>query len=530
MNFRTTIVLLVVLAGAGVYLTVSKLWSGKNADTSAQASGARSGAGGGKLIDADSTDITRVAITPAEGKPIVLSKADGKWRILQPVNAPAESFQADELVRQLLGMQSRGQLGTDKLASTGLDHPHFAVEMTGKSGKVYKLSVGDKSEIGDTLYVRIDDGDKLEIVASSVYDQLDKPAKDYRSKKLVDASQDQIRQLAITRGGKTIRLEKPQNEWQIVEPKKMPADSTAVSDLLFAITGLNAVEFVDKPGAPQQYGLNRPLTTVWFSTAPPSTQPATAPATQAGGSKIEFGAYEDILKRNVYAAVSDGPVATVATVAKSSMDSFDKTPLDLRDKKVLDIDAAHVASLTLAVDRAATTQPTSQPAGQYEYTIVRRREAAAIGPQFGPAAATRAATQPAVAATQPTTQPIAATEPTTQPAVAATQPVSKWAFESGNRGEADEGQIDDLLNALHPLRAEKFVDKSPATQPAGTYTLTIRVGPPNGHGPQDYRLRFTSPGPTGSAIGSYEDLIFELDRSILEKLDGDFKTKKSSTP
>jgi len=527
MNFRTTIVLLVLLAGAAVYLTVSKLWSGKGAETSTQASGAQSAAGGGKLIDADSSDITRVAITPAEGKPIVLSKADGKWRILQPVNAPAEAFQADELVRQLLGIQSRGQLGTDKLASTGFDHPHFVVEMTGKSGKVYRLSVGDKSEIGDTLYVRINDGDKLDIVASSVYDQLDKPAKDYRSKKLVDASQDQIRQLAITRGGKTIRLEKPQNEWQIVEPKKMPADSTAVSDLLFAITGLNAVEFVDKPGALQQYGLNRPLTTVWFSTAPLSTQPATAPTTQIGGTTIEFGAYEDILKRNVYAAVSDGPVATVA---KSSMDSFDKAPLDLRDKKVLDIDAAHVESFTLAVDRAATTQPTTQPARQYEYTIVRRREAAVVGPQFGPAVPTQAATQPALAATQPTTQPVAATEPATLPAVAATQPVSKWAFESSNRGEADEGQIDDLLNALHPLRAEKFVDKSPATQPAGTYLLTVRVGPANGHGPQDYTLRFNSPGPTGSATGSYEDLIFELDRSILEKLDGDFKTKKSSTP
>lgn len=526
MNFRTTIVLLVVLAGAGAYLAATKLWTGKNAEISSQSSIAQSESGGRKLIDADSANITRVTITPADGKPIVLTKSDGKWQLLQPVSAPAESFQADELVRQIVAIQSRGQLGTDKLTSTGLDHPHFIVEMTANGGKTYRLAVGDKSEIGDTLYVRLNDGDKLDIVPSSIYDQLDKPAKDYRGKKLIDVSQDQIRQLSITRGGKTIRLEKPQSDWEIVAPKKMPADSTAVSDLLFAITGLNAVEFVDKPGASQQYGLDRPLTTVWFSTAAPSTQPATAPASQPAGTTIEFGAFDDILKRNVYATVTGGPVATVA---KSSMDSFDKTALDLRDKKVVDIDPAHVESVILAVNRPATTQPTTQPAKQYEYTIVRRRESATVGPQLGPAAPLQPTTRPAIASTEPATLPAAATQPATAPAVAATQPVSKWAFESGNRGDADQGQVDDLLNALHPLRAEKFVEKSPATQPAATYTLTVHVGPASGHGPQDYTLRFTSPGPTGNAIGSYDDVTFELDRSILDKLDGDFKTKKSSS-
>jgi hypothetical protein len=87
-----------------------------------------------------------------------------------------------------------------------------------------------------------------------------------------------------------------------------------------------------------------------------------------------------------------------------------------------------------------------------------------------------------------------------------------------------------LLDTLHPLRAEKYPEKSSSSQPAGTYTLTVHVGPANGQGPQTYTIRFTNPGPTGPAIGSYNDLIFEVDRSILEKLEGDFKTKKATPP
>jgi hypothetical protein len=141
-----------------------------------------------------------------------------------------------------------------------------------------------------------------------------------------------------------------------------------------------------------------------------------------------------------------------------------------------------------------------------------------------PPATQPAATQPAVASTEPATQPaIASTEPATQPAVASTQPASKWTIESGGSGDANEAQVDTLLAALHPLQATKYLEKAPTTQPAATYILTVHVGPANGKGPQDYTLRFTDPGATAPVIGSNDELLFELDRAIVEKLDVKFK-------
>ena len=506
MNFKTTIFLLVLLAAAGVYLGVSHLGKSSEENAPAQKSTA-------KLIDADSNDVTRILVTPADGKQMVLEKTGATWRMLEPVNAPADTFNVEDLARQLTGLQSRGELKTDKLTSSGLEHPRYSVELTAK-GKAYKLALGDKNEIGDTLYARLNDRDKIDIVPSAVYDQLKKPAKTYRSTKLVNVSTDQVRQLAFTRLGKMTKLEKQGNDWQVIEPTKMPADSTAVSDLLFAITGLNAAEFVEGQSTSQSYGLDNPATTVWFSTIAPSTQPTTSAATQPAGTEIKFGSFDDILKSNVYATIGGGPVVKVSA---TTVQSFNKTPLDLRDKKVVDIDPAHVENFTLSVDRPATTQPTTQPADQHEYAIARRKESTPVlGPTLAPP------TQPA--STHPTTQPLASTQPV------ATQPASKWVFQSGGNGDADEGQVQALLDGLHPLRAEKYHEKNPATLPAGSYTLTVHSGPSGGHGGQDCTIRFTSPGATGPAVGSYNDLIFDLDRSILEKLEGDFKTKKAAPP
>jgi hypothetical protein len=517
MNFRTTLVLLilVVAAGIAVYITQQRTSSQTEQPTPGNEH---------KLTDLDSKDITRVAITNAEGKKTVLEKSGANWKLVEPVKAEAKSFEVDTLVNDIAGLQSRGQVDESQKAAGGLDHPSFVVELTGKNGKVTKLQVGDKQPVGDTLLVLLDDRKKPDVVSTSLYTNLDKPASNYRKAQLAEVSQDQIKQLTINKGKSTIKLEKSGAEWRITEPKAMPADSAAVSDLLFAITGLNATEFVSEDASKAaNYGLTHPKITVSYSTQAPTTQPATNPTTQGSTAPttqpanvvtIKFGDYEDLLKRNIFAEVDQGPIAKVTA---SSETSFDKLALDLRNKEVVNIDPEKVQRLTLQINTAATTQPTTKPADLREFTIERiKEEPAVLGPMLP---TTQPTTQPAVASTQPTTQP--STQPalaTTQPA---TQPASKWFFASGGQGDADEGQVTALLTSLHPLRAEKYLESSPTTQPSGSYNLTIHTA--DG---ADFQLRFTDPGNSVKLIGSYNDLTFELDRTLVEKLTGDFKTKK----
>lgn len=486
MNFKTTIALIVILAGVGVYLFVNRSGENPAASTSTPAESK-------KLIDIPADDVTKLTITPAAGKTVAFEKTGGDWKIVEPIKAEADKFSVDELVRDIVGIESRGQLDADKKADNGLDHPPYTVQITGKD-KTVKLLVGDKPPLGDTLAVMIEGQDKPEIVDGSLYGKLDKKVSTYRKTKLIDTASDQIRQVRIVRGKQTLVLQKNGSDWQIVEPTKMPADSSSVENILFAITGLNANGF-DDDDTPADTGLVKPRLTVWFSTAAPSTQPTTGPATS--GTTIKIGGYEDVTNKNVFAMVDNGPIAKVAA---STLDSFKKAPLELRDKAVLNIDPDRVDHFTLTVNKPSTTQPTTQPAVSREYTVERRKVETAFGPS------------------------LPGTAPTTKPA--ATQPSSKWIFKSG--GEADDTAVSTLLGAVHPLNAQKFLPDASAatTQPVATYVLTISAGPGAGTGPSEHVLSVTDPGAEKPLIGTCDGLTFELDRSLAKTLETDVHPTK----
>ena len=535
MNFRTTIVLLVLLAIGGAFLFVAN----RHPETPGSSQTAFD-MKGKKLFDQKADDINKLTIRSADAgaRPIVLDKKDGTWSLAQPVAWQADSFETQSLVDAIVGLRSQGGVDLDSanLSSTGLDHPRYTIEAIDSTGKSLKLDVGNRSALGNDLYVKVGDDKSGQLVAGgTITDKLDKGldklADTLRDKQLLKITSTTARQLDLARKGQTLAMVKEGLDWRIVAPHPAPADSSAVSDLLFNVTNLRADAFID-PGSPDvsDAEFDRPKATVFLSANGPGTQPAsTRPAaTQPAGTTIIFGQFASVDRDKIYVKVSDPPIIARVPMTQSTLDRItEASVLTLRDKKVLDIDPAHVTGFTLSIDRAATTQPATRPAEQVEYTIARRKETRTLGPSL-PAGLPAATTQPAstqMATTEPATQPaVATTQPAaTQPALASTQPASKWEIQSGGSGDANDASVDALLAALHPLQATKFVESAPTTRPSGSYTLTVHVGPANGHGPEDHVLKFTSPGATGDVTGSYEDLTFEVDRSILDKLDAKMK-------
>src|SRR3954469_20630948 len=102
MNFKTTVILLVLLLGVGTYVVIDRLAS-RNRDGVEAVENPR------RLFDVkDKDDVTSLTIKPADGGEIRLEKqADNKWKMTKPVEAPAESWQVDGLVRELVELESR---------------------------------------------------------------------------------------------------------------------------------------------------------------------------------------------------------------------------------------------------------------------------------------------------------------------------------------------------------------------------------------------------------------------------------------
>lgn len=518
MNFKTTLVLIVLLAVAAIALFVTN----KSRDT--DTADATATGDGKKLIDVTSDQVTKVTVTPSIGDTFTLEKSGADWRLTAPVSAPAETFEVDSLLRAVTEARSQGAIeGADSTSSaTGLSLPSYRVELTADS-KTHTLNVGARSAVGGNVYVALGDEKDVHVTAVSLADQLEKPQSDYRKTQLVDMQSNEVKQLVVTDGtGKvTVRAEKRGEEWQLVEPTRMPAEKTEIDDMIFAATGLRAVEFVsESPADAPKYQLNTPQLTVALSTEAPATQPATQPASApASGKTIVFGRHDDIRKQNVYTIVSGSP--SIAKVAATVLESFDVKPLELRDKRAVTIDPEQVSKLSFTADVAATTQPTSRPASKREVAVQRRVSAGQ------PASAGGSASAPS--ATAPTTTPSpATTQAATQPAPA--PDLSTWELVSDLTGEASDQKVNAILTALHPLRATAYLESVPMTQaaPAATYTINVTTASAGGANVAQHEIRLIDRGNDQPLLGEYNGLVFELDRAILRLLEGEFT--KGSAP
>src|SRR5262245_41699336 len=135
MNFKTTLILLIALILVGGYIIVDR-YVGRDKEPT-ETSDTK------KLFDIKKAeDVTSVTIKPAEGSEVVLAKVNDKWRMTKPVDAAAEAFEVDSLVRDLVNLESTAQMDVAK--APGLDKPRYNIELSAKGGKSIRFKIGDK--------------------------------------------------------------------------------------------------------------------------------------------------------------------------------------------------------------------------------------------------------------------------------------------------------------------------------------------------------------------------------------------------
>jgi len=484
MNYKTTLILLaaLIIVGLAVFFTT------RNPRSEEQPPAEK------KLLSLASADITKISITTPDSKHLLLIKSGNDWKLEEPVKAPAQNFAVEDLLRSLTDLKSRGAVGSD--VQTGVDQPRYQVELTDKSGKTEKLSVGRHEEIADHVYVKLNDDPKVQVVDAEIDSTLNKPIDDYRQMRLFDnLGAAQIQQLTLSRPTEKITLSKSNDgKWTMTQPASMPVESFEVQSMLNTLTGLRAAEFVDQPQSPTSYQFANPRLTVTFAatTQPASTQPS---ATQpAQSTTITFGRYDDIQKKNIYAQIS--LANQIVKLPSSSFDSLNKAPLDLRDRAVVDIDPATVTHVVIKRHQAATSQPTTKPASDTELVI----------DHITPPPSTSSTSKPTTTTTTGLTPPALPQE------LLGPQP-PKWKLVAGT-GIVNDNRMTVLLNSLHPLRAEKFHPVAPASQPAAQYTLQITTR----SNPNPIEIQISQIPNLAAPQGATGNLNFDADRSLTDTL------------
>jgi hypothetical protein len=141
------------------------------------------------------------------------------------------------------------------------------------------------------------------------------------SSQILSIPADQFKEIRIQKTGAAAVVLRKDDKWQIAEPKPLPADQEAAGQVISALSSLNADKTIEDNAADlAPYGLNNPSLTVTVTRKDGKTD------------TLLVGDETPTASGNYVKRAGDAKVFTIASFNRTSLD---KTPNDLRDKRLL---------------------------------------------------------------------------------------------------------------------------------------------------------------------------------------------------
>src|SRR5438105_8159421 len=282
------------LAIAGVVLaalTGALYWSNhhKPADTTAASADTPP-----KILTLNESDISKIDLKRKGGDEVVVAKnGSGQWQITAPQSLEADQSAVSSIVSTLSSLNSE-RLVEEKagnLNTYGLSDPALEAAVTEKGNKTKKLLIGDDTPTGSAVYAKLNDDPRIFTIASYNKNSIDKSANDLRDKRLLTVNGDKITKLELVAKKQDLEFGRNKDQWQIVKPAPLRADSSKVDDLIRTLTDAK----MELGGSANSSSANSSEDAKKFtSTFASSTPVATAKITdESGTQKLEVRKNKD---------------------------------------------------------------------------------------------------------------------------------------------------------------------------------------------------------------------------------------------
>ncbi len=191
------------------------------------------------ILKLDEAAITNLELKKKDAAPIVLTKGNsGAWKIAQPKPFNADQNTVSSVLSTLSSLNSE-RVVEDKasdLKQFGLDHPSVEADITEKDKKMQQLLIGDDTPAGGAVYAMLAGNPRVFTMASYNKTSIDKSLNDLRDKRLLTVSADKISRLELIEKNQEIEFGRNKDEWQILKPKPLRADSIQVGELVGKLT------------------------------------------------------------------------------------------------------------------------------------------------------------------------------------------------------------------------------------------------------------------------------------------------------
>jgi hypothetical protein len=321
MRFRTTLILLLVLAGLGAYLYwVERPREQKEAEAK-------------KLFSLKADDIVEVHLR-FQDREILLRKSGETWRLVQPIDAPADEITVKNLLNTIAECEVKRELeDAADLKQFGLDPPFVTLEVKLKDRTLPAVAVGKNTPVGFSAYLQRLDDKKVRLTTSAFRAGLDKQVKDVRDKAILNFTDDDVQRFSVVRADGTITLARKDGQWTIEQPGPYPADTPTVRSFLSTLRTMRAIDFPnDQPTDLSPYGLDNPRLRVVLFLGKDQAE-----------KHVLIGKENPEKSTEIYVQTSGLP--TIYTVSDWVWRDLNKSVGDFRDKTVLAYDQEQVQAV-----------------------------------------------------------------------------------------------------------------------------------------------------------------------------------------
>lgn len=254
-GLRSTIVLLVLLAGLGGYIYfVESERDPAAADAKPKA-----------FVELAADTIEEIRIRNADGETSRVQKVGESWQLVEPNKAAADTGVVGTVTSNLATLEVQRVVDENPadLGQYGLEPARIDVSFRLKDQKDFQqLLVGEKTPTGGDVFAKRPNENRVFLISSYLESIFNKSPFDLRDKAVLKYDRAAAERIEVIDGTNVLEFVRSGMDWRIAKPISARADYAAIEGLLTRLSST----FMQKVVAPEatdlaQYGLDRPALT-----------------------------------------------------------------------------------------------------------------------------------------------------------------------------------------------------------------------------------------------------------------------------
>jgi len=308
-----------------------------------------------RVLGPETANIEKLVRVSRSAPTVSAEKRAEGWWLVQPFEWPANTNAVSRILNELQLLEHETSFAVADLAKSGqsladygLADPAVTLTFTA-AGKSYSLKIGDRTEIGNRLYLLSPDGARIHVVNRALADSLGLAAEQLRSTSIFTVPVFEVRSLAVQSSNTKVRIRRDPAHWMFESPINTRAAKRDVETTVNELNALQVRRFVEPRDADAtRTGLVTPQLRVTLEGNSRRESlligSPVGPATGATTTDEYYAKLEDRSAVFVLRLVSGRSTADQSEL----LDRLRRAQETLRDKRLLDFDPALVTALNFS--------------------------------------------------------------------------------------------------------------------------------------------------------------------------------------